>query len=72
MQYIGSVQNLDFLSSWFPYRFESEDHVIPWFCQKLDFDKYDYGVGPWFKGISSSAKPLEPSVLLTLRSAAHS
>ena len=25
------------LSSWFPHRFESEDHATPWFCQKLDF-----------------------------------
>ena len=31
-----------------------------------------YGVVPWFKGISSLAKPLEPSVLLTLQSAAPS
>ena len=37
--------------------------------QNLIF-KFDYGVGPWFRGISSSAKPLEQSVLLTLRSAA--
>ena len=29
-------------------------------------------MGPWFRGISSSAKPLEQSVLLTLRSAAPS
>ena len=37
MQYLGSVQNLAFLSSWFPHRFESEDHAIPWFCPKLRF-----------------------------------
>ena len=37
MQYFGSVQNPVFLlSSWFPHRFESEDHAIPWFCPKLD------------------------------------
>ena len=29
-------------------------------------------MGPWFRGISSSAKPLKPSTLLTLRSAAPS
>ena len=23
------------LSSWFPHRFESEDHAIPWLCPKL-------------------------------------
>ena len=39
--------------------------------QNLIF-KLDYGVGPWFRGISSSTKPLEQSVLLTLRSAAPS
>ena len=72
MQYLGSVQNLILISSWFPHRFESEDHAILWFCQKLDFDKFDYGVGPWFRGISNSAKPLEPFVLLTLRGAAPS
>ena len=31
----GSVQNLCFFSgSWFPHRLETEDHTIPWFCQK--------------------------------------
>ena len=25
------------LSSWFPHRFESENHAIPWFCPKLRF-----------------------------------
>ena len=25
------------LSSWFPHRFEFEDHTIPWFCPKLSF-----------------------------------
>ena len=39
--------------------------------QNLIF-KFDYGMGPWFKGISSSTEPLEQSVLLTLRSAAPS
>ena len=39
--------------------------------QNLIF-KFDYGVGPWFRGISSSAKPLEQSVLLTLRNATPS
>ena len=53
MQYLGSVQNLTFISSWGNY-------------------PLNYGVGPWFKGISSSTKPLEPSVLLTLQSAAPS
>ena len=37
MQYIGSVQNLAFLSNWFPHRFESEDNAIPWFRPKLNF-----------------------------------
>ena len=77
MQYLGSVQNLILISSWFPHRFESENHAIPWFCPKLDFYNWGnyppgYGVGPWFKGTRSSAKPLEPSVLLTLQSAAPS
>ena len=50
MQYLGSVQNLDIsLSSWFPHRFESEDHAIPWFCPKL---RYFFKFG----GISPSAK----------------
>ena len=40
MQYLGSVQNLAFLSSWFPHRFESEDHAIPWFYPKLSFFKF--------------------------------
>ena len=107
IQYPGSVQNSVLSSktqfyhpsSWFPHRFESEDHTIHWFCPKLSFliqvvrfpislsprtiqylgsvqnsvlisswGNYplSYGVGPWFKGTSSSAKPLEPSVLLTL------
>ena len=50
MQYLSSVQNLEFsVSSWFPHRFESEGHAIPWFCPKLRiFFK--------FGGISSSAK----------------
>ena len=105
MQYLGSVQNLILISSWFPYRFESEDHAIPWFYPKLSFliqvvgfpiglslktiqylgsvqnsvlisswgnHPLGYGVGPWFKGTSSLAKPLEPSVLLTLQRAAPS
>ena len=30
MQHLNSVQDLEFsLSSWFPHRFESEDHAIP-------------------------------------------
>ena len=38
IQYLGSVQNLDIsLSSWFPHRFEFEDHTIPWFCPKLRY-----------------------------------
>ena len=58
MQYLGSVQNLDFsLSSWFPHRFKSEDHTIPWFCPKLRFplsswfphrfESEDHAI-PWF------------------------
>ena len=44
---IRGLSNLEFLvlsktqfshlSSWFPHRFESEDHTIPWFCPKLSF-----------------------------------
>ena len=50
MQYLGSVQNLEFsLSSWFPHRFESEDHAIPWFCQKLRFS-----LSSWFLHIFES------------------
>ena len=40
MQYLGSVKNLIFISSWGNY-------------------PLGYGVGAWFKGTSSSAKPLE-------------
>ena len=45
------------LSSWFPHRFESEDHAVPWFCPKLRFllsswfphrfEFEDYAI-PWF------------------------
>ena len=35
IQCFGSIQNLCFFSgSWFPHRLETEDHTIPWFCQK--------------------------------------
>ena len=52
LQYLSrGLSNLEFLlssqpyetesfshpSSWFPHRFESEDHTIPWFCPKLSF-----------------------------------
>ena len=79
MQYLGSVQNLDLLSSWFSYRFESEDHAIPWFCQKLKFVKYGrdcpfVGLAPLPRCVTliRRGKPLEPSVLPTLLSAAPS
>ena len=78
MQYLDSVQNLDVsLSSWFPHKFESKDHAIPWFCPKLRYFFKWLGISPsakpWdigLRGISPSVKPLEPSALLTLRSVA--
>ena len=55
MQYLGFAQNLEFsLSSWFPYRFESKDHAIPWFCPKLRI--FFKSLVFLFGGISSSAK----------------
>uniref|UniRef100_A0A7N2MTV7 BED-type domain-containing protein n=1 Tax=Quercus lobata TaxID=97700 RepID=A0A7N2MTV7_QUELO len=42
--------------SWFPQRLESVDHAMPWFCPKPSF-LFVWDLG--FRGVSSSAKPLE-------------
>ena len=42
--------------SWFSHRLESEDYAMPWFYSKPSFlFAWDFG----FRGVSSSAKPLE-------------
>ena len=58
MQCLGSIQNLVFLIQvvGFPHRLESEDYAMPWFCPKPSFP-LAWALG--FRGIISSAKPLE-------------
>ena len=59
-------------SGWFPHRLESEDHAMPWFCPKPSFLSFLIAWDLGFKGVSSSAEPLELSLRLTLPSVAPS
>ena len=62
MQYFGSVQNSDLLSSWFTHKFESEDHAIPWFIPKLRIYKvvgFPIGLSPRTMQFFDSIQNLE-------------
>ena len=69
MQCLGSKTQFSHPGSWFPHRLESEDYAMPWFCPKPSFL---LALELGFKGVSSSAKPLEPSKRLTLANVAPS